>query len=411
MLRSSALGRYLLLLALVSALVPLAAAHDSRPHHARSVARRDGITLFPPPPDTSTPANTNTDTSQSTQSSSSNSASSQSTHSSTAGADTSKSSNTATTSSGTSTTSSTASSTPPPSSQSTGSSTSTSTTSSQPSPTPPPSSTRAESSVLSTSVSTNSQGVAVTVIETVSASAPQSSQSSAGQANNSNSSSSGISTGGIIGLSVAGGVLLLSVIAFAVFKFSRKRYLDEYDDGDGIKWPELNTHGDNPHALPTNRTGGAGFETSSEVNLTRPDSRAGSIAPSAAASAVDLYPAQHDPYAVPPLPHLNPNIVGVQPYRDDPSAGYYDPYSGPVPHTLEGEAIPMTQIGGRARSPMPGGPGMGMGGRASPAPGFAPPMGMGGRASPAPGLAPPMNMQRSVSPGPGGAYGPGGYGV
>ena len=112
------------------------------------------------------------------------------------------------------------------------------------------------------------------------------------------------------------------------------------------------------HDRCLNRTGGAGFETNSEVNLTRPDSRTGSTyASSAAASAVDLYaphPAQ-DPYAVPPLPHLNPN----QPYRDDPNSAYYDPYHGPVPQTFgEGlshggvEAIPMTQIG-RSRSPAP----------------------------------------------------------
>ena len=67
--------------------------------------------------------------------------------------------------------------------------------------------------------------------------------------------------------------------------------------GEAIKWPELGNHGEATHALPTHRTGGAGFETSSEVNLTRPDSRAGSIAPSAAASAVDLYGAQQDPYS------------------------------------------------------------------------------------------------------------------
>jgi len=55
-----------------------------------------------------------------------------------------------------------------------------------------------------------------------------------------------------------------------------------------------------------------------------------------------------DPYAVPPLPHLNPN----QPYRDDPNstAAYYDPYRGPAPATAEtgqhweGEAIPMNQM-------------------------------------------------------------------
>jgi hypothetical protein len=191
--------------------------------------------------------------------------------------------------------------------------------------------------------------------------------------------------------------------------------------GEAIKWPELNAHGENPHALSANQQRG-GFETNSEVNLTRPDSRAGSYAPSAAASAVDLYaanPAQ-DPYAVPPLPHLNPN----QPYRDDPGNGFYDPYSGPVPQTFAdgdsiagGEAIPMTQIN-RSRSPAPP---MGYdAGRRSPGPQMAYEAGrspgpqatfMGvetGRNSPAPRTmspAPAMALSGRASPGPQAAYG------
>ena len=89
------------------------------------------------------------------------------------------------------------------------------------------------SDVRTTSYSTKQDGGVVTVVTTVAASdlasgsssAPSSSQTSDGD------DSSGISTGGIVGLSVAGGVALLAVVAFAVFKFSRKRYLDEYDDG------------------------------------------------------------------------------------------------------------------------------------------------------------------------------------
>ncbi|KAI0342722.1 hypothetical protein BDW22DRAFT_1302345, partial [Trametopsis cervina] len=168
---------------------------------------------------------------------------------------------------------------------------------------------------------------------------------------------------------------------------------------EAIKWPELNAHGDGGHALPVNRTGGAGFETNSEVNLTRPDSRAGSTyAASAAASAVDLYApnAAHDPYAVPPLPHLNPN----QPYRDEPDPAYYDPYRGPVPGTFAdgttGENIPMTQIN-RARSP---GPQMAYdAGRRSPGPGMA--YAGDGRVSPGPGVA----LAGRTSPGPQAAYG------
>lgn len=184
---------------------------------------------------------------------------------------------------------------------------------------------------------------------------------------------------------------------------------------EAIKWPELNTHGDNGLALPTNRAGA--FETTSEVNLTRPDSRAGSIAPSAATSAVDLYApnAAQDPYAVPPLPHLNPN----QPYRDDPTGSFYDPYNGPVPQTFSevpgAEAIPMTQINrmrspapgmdpGRVGSPGPQAPYYAEGGRSSPAPRAMSPgpgMALSGRASPGPGPA----LTGRSSPGPGQAYG------
>ena len=138
---------------------------------------------------------------------------------------------------------------------------------------------------------------------------------------------------------------------------------------------------------------------------------------------------------MPPLPHLNPN----QPYRDDPGAGYYDPYSGPVPNTLgnsEGEAFAMTQIN-RTRSPAPqmafdpvtGGtrarsPGpqaaydMSMAGRvASPGPQMAyggygdrarspgPGMAMGGRSSPGPQMALGYGGNGRQSPGPGMAYG------
>ncbi|KAI0033528.1 hypothetical protein K488DRAFT_6072, partial [Vararia minispora EC-137] len=122
-----------------------------------------------------------------------------------------------------------------------------------------------------------------------------------------------------------------------------------------IKWPELNAHGDNAGApLPTNRLGGAGFDTGGS-DISRPGSRAGGYAPSVAAtSTTELYPAHADPYAVPPLPQFNPSA----PYRDDPNA-FYDPYRGPVPQAFEGappgpggEAIPMTQLSGR-RSPGP----------------------------------------------------------
>ena len=120
-------------------------------------------------------------------------------------------------------------------------------------------------------------------------------------------------------------------------------------------------------------------------------------------SQVDLYVA--DPYAVPPLPHLNPN----QPYRDDPVAGtYQDNFNPPPLHesrpsspSIRGEAIPMNQIN-RSRSP---GPQValyaGHGGRQSPAPQV---VGMG-RQSPGPQDAYGGGYGRR-SPGPNDAYGP-----
>lgn len=145
---------------------------------------------------------------------------------------------------------------------------------------------------------------------------------------------------------------------------------------EAIKWPELNTHGEGSihHALPTNSTGRSGFGDDGD-GLTRAPS--GGYANSVAATSTnELYPGGGtDPYAVPPLPHLNPN----QAYHDDPSysqSEFYDPYRGPVPDSMSmdghsvaqgygGEAIPMTQMAGR-RSP---GPGMVYDmGRSSPAP-------------------------------------------
>jgi len=43
--------------------------------------------------------------------------------------------------------------------------------------------------------------------------------------------SSGLGTGSIIGLSVAGGIALLGIVAFFIWKFTRKRRSATYDDG------------------------------------------------------------------------------------------------------------------------------------------------------------------------------------
>lgn len=171
---------------------------------------------------------------------------------------------------------------------------------------------------------------------------------------------------------------------------------------EAIKWPELNSHGNaDTHPLPVHTTGRAGFETGSEVSLSRANSSNYSMPDFASGAGPD-------PYAVPPLPHLNPS----QPYRDDPSGptGYYDPYRGPVPGTLEngasdwsGEAIPMTQMNAGMRMKSPGPPAnFGYdGGRQSPAPHLP----YQGRASPGPQVA----YTGRTSPGPQAAYGGANY--
>lgn len=218
---------------------------------------------------------------------------------------------------------------------------------------------------------------------------------------------------------------MIGLVGFLVWKFTRKRFGDDdFDDVDAIKWPDLNNHG--ASTVPA-ATSARGLEAGSPSDISRAPSRMndGYAASVAASSTTELYPAAADPYAVPPLPHLNPN----QPYRDDPgayAAAYYDPYRGPVPQTFNdtesvhgagGEAIPMTQLApaaNRARSPAPAmaydmtgraSPQPSMMGRASPGPQFA-----YGRASPGPqvglGLGGPAGvpMAGRASPGPQMAY-------
>ncbi|KAG2035026.1 hypothetical protein BDR03DRAFT_963482 [Suillus americanus] len=260
---------------------------------------------------------------------------------------------------------------------------------------------------LSTSlqVTTNSAGQEVTSTLVVTA-APTASPSSTQSSSASSGSSSGLGTGSIVGLSVAGGVAVIGIISFFIWKFTRKRFTD-FDDNEAIKWPELNTHGSDVHALPTKSTGRSGFgvENESEVNLARASSPGGYAHSVAANSLPETYTSSPDPYAVPPLPHLNPN----QPYHDEPGTydqpGYYDPYRGPVPNTFgdgfsdghNTEAIQMTRMA-RTRSP---GPQMGYDAqsRASPGPQAAMGYALDGRpASPAIGAG-------RVSPGPQAAYG------
>ncbi|KAJ7249199.1 hypothetical protein B0H12DRAFT_1122294 [Mycena haematopus] len=278
----------------------------------------------------------------------------------------------------------------------------------QPPSSPPPTSTSSFSASvvsLSQSVGTDSAGNTVTVEESLTIPNPANSAAAAASSSAAPSpSGSSLSTGGIIGLAVAGGTALVCLIAFFVWKFTRKRGLD-FDDGENIKWPELNAHsGDgnaDVHAMPVTNTGRAGFSDASESGMSRAPSVANTYG-----STADFH-AGDDPYAVPPLPHMNPALA--QPYHDDPNAAghydpnatggaYYDPYRGPVPPAFNdpqhGEAIPMTQMAGRA-SPGPmrgytdasrtGSPAPRM---ASPGPGQAYAGGYAtGRASPGPGQA------------------------
>ncbi|KAH6913203.1 hypothetical protein BKA70DRAFT_1369879 [Coprinopsis sp. MPI-PUGE-AT-0042] len=251
-----------------------------------------------------------------------------------------------------------------------------------------------ESDVTQTSVKTNSRSSSAT--------SASSTPTDTGDKNQ----DEGIGTGAIVGMSVAGGLAVLGIIAFFVWKFTRKRF-SSFDESEPIKWPDLNSHGGAPdsHPLPVRDTGRAGFgDTGSESDLSRMNQ--------SNYSTTDFNGA-HDPYAVPPLPHLNPN----QPYRDDPTgaAGYYDPYRGPVPGTAEngqsweGEAIPMNQLGhGASPGPLQAYDT----GRGSPAP---PNMGYQqpavyeqydqGRQSPGP-----MAAYGRASPGPNAAMGAAGYG-
>ncbi|KAG6837386.1 hypothetical protein H0H93_010545 [Arthromyces matolae] len=339
----------------------------------------------------------------------------------------------------TTSTTTTSTSTTPTTTTSSSSDTSTATTSTTTTPdtstttppsttsTPPPATTTSPTTTLApittSSVSTDADGSTTVVIVTnfPSTTSSDTATASATKAADDDGGSSGLSTGSIIGISVAGGVALIALIGFLVWKFTRKRFND-FDDNEAIKWPELNTHGENvdSHPLPVHNTGRAGFDTGSEASLSR--------VPSASNYTMSDVSGGPDPYAVPPLPHMNPN----QPYRDDPTAstGYYDPYRGPVPGTIDGhgadewnnnEAIPMTQLAGRSspgpqlsynpyetgrQSPAPyggarttsPGPHAAYGGATSPAPPT-----YGGRASPGPHAA--YNAGRA-SPGPQAAYDP-----
>ena len=87
---------------------------------------------------------------------------------------------------------------------------------------------------LSSIQSTGSDGLPTVVVVTVQVSNSNASPTATPPPGDpAASSSSGLGTGSIIGLSVAGGIALLGIIAFFAWKFTRRRRSSSYDDG---KW-------------------------------------------------------------------------------------------------------------------------------------------------------------------------------
>lgn len=122
-----------------------------------------------------------------------------------------------------------------------------------------------------------------TVFETASVTGNSTADAASSKADSEDSG--GLSTGVIIGISVAGGVVVLAIALFIIWKLKQKRFSGYDDDGayaaclllkadragvvDGIKWPELNRHGESSTMnlpLPAKPTGGHGFETNALVS-------------------------------------------------------------------------------------------------------------------------------------------------
>jgi len=233
-------------------------------------------------------------------------------------------------------------------------------------------------------VATGQNGEPTTVIVQLPASATT---SSAAATPTDDDDSSGPGKGTWIGIGVAGGVALLGLIGFVVWKFTQKRFSSFDDDGADINWP-----------MP-------------KEELVAPTAPAMSAATNATNSTVDL---SADPYAVPPLPPRG------MPYYDDPSgtaaAAYYDPYRGPVPQTFHsppssvdshaqqyamGEAIPMSTYSSSNGRHSPGPNAAyddGYSRSRSPGPNMAYDDPYAGRRSPGPSIAYGMDPARSGTP-------------
>lgn len=83
---------------------------------------------------------------------------------------------------------------------------------------------------MTTSTGADGQATTITTLVTPSNTATSSAADASSTSSTTDDDDGGIKTSTIIGLSVAGGIGLLGVIAFIVWKVTRKRYSD-YDDG------------------------------------------------------------------------------------------------------------------------------------------------------------------------------------
>ncbi|KAF5332098.1 hypothetical protein D9611_008149 [Ephemerocybe angulata] len=189
-----------------------------------------------------------------------------------------------------------------------------------------PASSDGQSSTFIETKTENGQTLTVTRTEAIGAS--NSPSSDAANSNDANAKKSGgVSPGAIIGISVAAGLAFFGMIGFLIWRYSKRRnQFSSFLGNDDIKWPDFDSHGGNvetSHPLPVRETGRSGFETSPT-----PGSNGLMDIENYSSAELSSHGGSQDPYAVPPLPHLNPN----QPYLDDPTAasGYYDPKHGPV---------------------------------------------------------------------------------
>ncbi|WVF67438.1 hypothetical protein IAT40_002194 [Kwoniella sp. CBS 6097] len=121
-----------------------------------------------------------------------------------------------------------------------------------------PSSAAMSTESVQTTVDEAGQTQLVTVIFTEAASATEAAATASTSADKKDDGDS-IPTAAIIGISVGAGVVVIVLIAFAVWRMKRRNS----DEDEAIRWPELNRHGDSDahHALPARQTGQHGFET------------------------------------------------------------------------------------------------------------------------------------------------------